>query len=209
MIENNNGIIENTREESCGAEFWKAVSVPQKHNAKGFLLLRSRSHQTHWKFLAPCHHNHAFQEKHQKPQKYGPEIHFASSDCPEWVGWNRILTTSCKGVWKSVLFLHLGLDAGHQSTTIMCAPPSQPLRSKGRIQTQVMLLIPTVYFFPRSRMVFLTFSDLGSLLSGTCLQIFLVSKFAFTYYPPLLFVITWRLFWHRPYQGNKSNQPCF
>ena len=61
-------------------------------------------------------------------------------------------------------------------------PPSQPLRSKGRIQTQVMLLIPTVYFFPRSRMVFLTFSDLGSLLSGTCLEIFLVSKFAFTYY---------------------------
>ena len=64
----------------------------------------------------------------------------------------------------------------------LCAPPSQSLRSKGRIQTQVMLLIPTVYFFPRSRMVFLTFSDLDSLLSGTCLQIFLVSKFAFTYY---------------------------
>lgn len=121
MIENNNGIIENTREESCGLSFEKQCQCHRNIMPKGFLPLKIKKPpdalESSWH-----HATTTMLSKRNTRNHKNMALKFtsASSDCPEWVGWNRILTTSCKGVWKVFLFLHLGLDAGHQSTTIMC-----------------------------------------------------------------------------------------
>lgn len=107
------------------------------------------------------------------------------------MGPNHVLISSCKGVWAVFISSPLkyktgGMAVGHQSTTVIYScyryHSLQPLGSKARIQSQFTLFTPRHTSSHDPKWSFLSFQIGGSFLSGTCLAIFLVSKFAFTYY---------------------------
>lgn len=123
MIENNNRIIENTKEESCGLSFEKQCQRHRNILRTGFLPLKIKKPpvtlESSWQLLNCATTTMLSRRNTRNHKNMALNFTSASSDCPG-VGWNHILTTSCKGVWKVFLFLHLGMDARHQSTTAIC-----------------------------------------------------------------------------------------
>ena len=87
MIENNNGIIENTREESCGLSFEKQCQCHRNIMPKGFLPLKIKKPpdalESSWH-----HATTTMLSKRNTRNHKNMALKFtsASSDCPEWVG---------------------------------------------------------------------------------------------------------------------------